>query len=433
MLNCNVLMKEKSIKRRVYSFLLFFCLVFLISIPDIHCLSDQIPEDELKRYAPKVFVDCSRCDMDYVRTEIIWVNYVRDRKEADIHILGTVQRTGSDGWEYTFEFIGLRNFSNIQHTLRYVSSRTDTWDEVRQGYIRTLKRGLFPFMLRTPIAEHLNIVLMRAFEPNDVEDKWNFWVFNIGMNGGLSGESRQNFSSIRGHVSANRVTPELKVRFGASGNFNQSQFEIDGSSITSTSDRENVGGMVVKSIGDHWAVGGWVNWQSSTYNNLKAEYNTAPAVEYNFFPYAESTRRQLRFMYRVGYSYTQYREETIYDKVDEHLVGQVLNVTLEVKEPWGVASTYLEGSHYFHDLAKNRLRLGGHLSLRLVKGLSLSLSGGYSRIHDQLSLPKGGASLDEILLQRKELETDYNYHLSVGFNYTFGSVFSNVVNPRFGH
>ena len=62
-----------------------------------------------------------------------------------------------------------------------------------------------------------------------------------------------------------------------------------------------------------------------------------------------------------------------------------------------------------------------------------SWAGTYARIHDQLSLPKGGASLDEILLQRKELETDYGYHISLGFNYTFGSVYSNVVNPRFGH
>lgn len=433
MLYFNVLMKETSIKRRVSAVLSLFCLVFLLSVSTVYSLPDQIPEDELKKYAPRVFVDCSRCDMDYVRTEIVWVNYVRDRKEADIHILGTVQRTGSDGWEYTFEFIGQRNFSDIHHTLKYVSSRTDTWDEVRHGYVQMMKRGLFPFILRTPIAEHMNVVLMRAFEPNNVEDNWNFWVFNIGVNGGLSGEKKQNFSSINGNFSANRVTPDLKVRLGASGHFNESHFDIDGSSITSASDRENVGGLVVKSIGDHWAVGGWVNWRSSKYNNLKSEYVTAPAVEFNLFPYAESTRRQLRFMYRVGYSYTQYREVTIYDKLDEHLFKQVLNVTLEVKEPWGIASTYLEGSHYFHDLAKNRLRLGGYLSLRLVKGLSLSVSGGYSRIHDQLSLPKGEASLDEILLQRIELETDYNYHLSVGFNYTFGSVYSNVVNPRFGH
>lgn len=54
------------------------------------------------------------------------------------------------------------------------------------------------------------------------------------------------------------------------------------------------------------------------------------------------------------------------------------------------------------------------------------------RNHDQLNLPKGDASLDEILLRRRELATDYDYHISIGLSYTFGSVYSNVVNPRFG-
>ena len=395
--------------------------------------TDQIADDALKQVAPRIFLDCHRCDRDYVRTEIDWVNYVWDRKEADIHILGTIQRTGSGGWEYTFEFIGNDKFSDITHTLKYVSSSTETWDEVRKGYVDVLKRGLLPFILRTPLFEHITFGFKRMFKPTSVKDNWNFWVFNVGISGSVSGEKKQNFQSIRGNLSANRVTPELKVRFGLSGNFNESHFEINGDSITSTSEQKNVGGMVVKSIGDHWGIGGWMNLRSSTYNNLKAEFITAPAVEYNFFPYAESTRRQLRCLYRIGYSFSRYFEETIYEKTQENLLEQALSVTFELKEPWGIASTFIEGSHYFHDLAKNKLEMGGRLSLRLIKGLSLSVSGSYARINDQLSLPKGGASLDEILLQRKELETDYGYHIALGFNYTFGSVFSNVVNPRFGH
>ncbi len=420
-------------KKRNLSFILMVCLSFFVTGSRIFADVDQIAEDELKQIAPRIFLDCQRCDRDYVRTEIDWVNYVRDRKEADVHILGTVQRTGSDGWEYTFEFIGQNKFSDITHTLKYVSSRTDTWDEIRRGYINVLKRGLLPFILRTPLFEHITFGFERIFRPTSVKDGWKFWVFNIGISGSLSGEKRQNFQSIRGNISANRVTPELKIRLGASGNFDESHFEINGSSITSTSERKNVSGMVVKSLGDHWAVGGWVNWRSSTYSNLRSEILTAPAVEYNFFPYAESTRRQLSCLYRIGYNFSRYIEETIYEKFEEHLLGQALSVSLEVKEPWGIASTYIEGSHYFHDLSKNKLELGGYLSLRLIKGLSLTLSGSYARIHDQLSLPKEGASLDEILLQRKELETDYGYHISLGFSFTFGSVYSNVVNPRFGH
>ena len=408
-------------------------LLFVAAGKGLFADNDQIADDELKRFAPRVYLDCQRCDKDFVRTEIDWVNYVRDRKEADVHILGTVQRTGSDGWEYTFEFIGQGKFSDITHTLKYVSSRTDTSTEIRKEYVAVMKRGLLPFILRTPLAEHITFGFERIFNPTSVKDDWNFWVFNVGISGSMSGEKRQNFHSIRGNFSANRVTPELKVRFGMSGNFNESQFDIDGESIASTSERKDFSGMVVKSINDHWGVGGWVNWRSSTYNNLKAEFGTAPAVEYNFFPYNESTRRQLRCMYRIGYNYSRYIEETIYNKTKENLLGQALSVTFELKEPWGIASTYISGSHYFHDLSKNKLELGGYLSLRLIKGLSLSVSGGYARIHDQLSLPKEDASLDEILLQRKELETDYGYHISLGFNYTFGSVFSNVVNPRFGH
>jgi len=36
------------------------------------------------------------------------------------------------------------------------------------------------------------------------------------------------------------------------------------------------------------------------------------------------------------------------------------------------------------------------------------------------------------LLQRRQLETGYNYFFSLGLSYTFGSTSSRVVNPRFG-
>ena len=45
--------------------------------------------EELKADAPRVFIDCRGCDRDYFREEITYVNYVRDRKDADIHVLDT--------------------------------------------------------------------------------------------------------------------------------------------------------------------------------------------------------------------------------------------------------------------------------------------------------------------------------------------------------
>ena len=412
----------------VFSSVVFSCFSVSLFADDV-ALTYQ---EELKKAAPKVFIDCRRCDRDYIRTEITFVNYVRDRQDADVHVLITTQRTGSGGQEYTMEFIGQRDYSSIRHTLKYVSNRTDVRDEVREGYVEALKKGFFPFVMHSPIADHISILFKEELEPTAVEDKWNFWIFNVGLRGSVSGEESRSERSIRGNISANRVTPAMKLRMSVSGEFEEDTFDINGDTIVSTSSEKEIDGMYVKSLGDHWSAGGWTELESSTYGNYDLKFNLAPAIEYNFFPYYESTRRRLRVLYRLNYYYNEYIEETVYEKTSESLWGQSLDVTLEVKQPWGNATISVDGSHYFHDASKNRVSLWGHMSIRLVRGLNLDIFGSYSRIRDQLNLPKGDASLDEILLRRRELATDYDYRISIGLSYTFGSVYSNVVNPRFG-
>src|SRR5262249_12037103 len=58
----------------------------------------------------RVFLDCQECDFDFFRTEITFVNFVRDRQVAQVHVLVTTQRTGSGGTEFTNAFIGLKEF-----------------------------------------------------------------------------------------------------------------------------------------------------------------------------------------------------------------------------------------------------------------------------------------------------------------------------------
>ncbi|MDZ7341730.1 MAG: hypothetical protein ONB27_10280 [candidate division KSB1 bacterium] len=48
------------------------------------------------------------------------------------------------------------------------------------------------------------------------------------------------------------------------------------------------------------------------------------------------------------------------------------------------------------------------------------------------ALPLAGATLEEVLLRQRQLETSYNYWTSIGLSYTFGSIYNNIVNPRFG-
>jgi hypothetical protein len=45
---------------------------------------------------------------------------------------------------------------------------------------------------------------------------------------------------------------------------------------------------------------------------------------------------------------------------------------------------------------------------------------------------RAGESPEDILLRRRQLQTDYNYSTSISLSYMFGSVFNNIVNPRLG-
>jgi len=65
-----------------------------------------------------------------------------------------------------------------------------------------------------------------------------------------------------------------------------------------------------------------------------------------------------------------------------------------------------------------------------VEGLSLFSSFNVEFIQDQLFLPAGSASLDEVLLRRRALATSYQLDASFGLAYTFGSIYNNVVNTR---
>lgn len=131
-----------------------------------------------------------------------------------------------------------------------------------------------------------------------------------------------------------------------------------------------------------------------------------------------------------GYEYNRYYEETLFGKFSEGLLDECISITINTKQRWGSTTISLLGSHYFHDFTKHRLTLFSSLSLQLVKGLSFNVFGSASLIHDQLSLPKRGLTPEEIMLRIKQLATQYDYFMFMGLTYSFGSLYSNVVNPR---
>ncbi len=102
-------------------------------------------------------------------------------------------------------------------------------------------------------------------------------------------------------------------------------------------------------------------------------------------------------------------------------------------QPWGTIETEVSGANYFHDFKLNSIDFSNYFRINVMKGLTIDLNGSLSLIHDQIALPKGGVDLEEVLLQRKQLETSYQYFASFGFTYSFGSIYNNIVNPRFGN
>jgi hypothetical protein len=53
-------------------------------------------------------------------------------------------------------------------------------------------------------------------------------------------------------------------------------------------------------------------------------------------------------------------------------------------------------------------------------------------VRDQLYLPRGEATDEEVIARQQALSTNFRYFVFTGIRYQFGSMFNSVVNPRFG-
>ncbi len=400
--------------------------------------SQVVPPDELRSVAPNVYLDCDRrfCDFNYIKTEITFVNYVLDRQSADVQIIVTREQTGGGGNEYTIAFLGLKRHKGKDATLRYYSKPTDTEEQYRRGLVNTLKQGLIPYVYDTPLAEFISIsyAQKKEYRPTPASDPWHYWVFGIGLRGNGEFEDQSQKYSYQVNLSANRTTENVKFRAYAGVNYNHRRYEIpDEEPIISDSKRKSLSISLLPSVDGHWSWGASASLYSSTYDNARLFTSIGPAVEYDIFPYAQATRRELRIQYRLSYTLRDYYEVTIFGKDKEGLFSQSLQGVLEIKETWGSIGASVQGSTFLHDLSKNNFRADLGVYINLFKGFSFNVGGQFSRIRDQLSLPGRDYTPEEILLELKRLATGYYLRFEIGLNYRFGSIYSNVVNPRFGN
>lgn len=394
--------------------------------------------------ALRVFLDCNRCDFDYLRREITFVDYVRDRRDAHVHVLVTTENSGG-GRLHTLDFIGVGEFADRGVAYNYSESRTDTDDETREGLAQVMRVGFLHYIIDTPMAGDIEIGAGRGgglgtgfagggrrpmmARPDD--DPWNFWVFRLSTNARVSGEASRRRSDFRGSASANRTTEAWIVRIELDGSYRETVTELSTGGFRDVRTSHDLDGQVVKSLGEHWGASIRGGISGSTFLNQDRRIQVLPGIEFNVFPYSESSRRSLTFAWELGVESFDYLEETIFGRLEETLAAQEVEVTFDVEQPWGDSRLRLRYDSFVNDLGKYRTSVFGNLSFRVVRGLSVFASASAELVRNQVYLPKKELTDEEILVERRQLATDSRYRVSFGLSYTFGSIFNNVVNPRF--
>jgi hypothetical protein len=391
--------------------------------------------------ALKVFLDCkdrTPCYTDYVRTELAYVDYVLVREAADVHALVTSRGTGAGGREYTIKFVGLGVFAGVDDELLYVTLPTDTEELARRGFVRTLKLGLVRYALHTQVGGELNVTHKAAGagkrDPGAArsgKDPWNYWVFRGRANANADIESANESRQYSGAFSANRITDAWKFSVTTATDTRENIYTYSsGDTYTSKRRSYDLTGQIVKSLGDHWAAGVKSFVAGSTYENKHQVLNASGAVEYNFFPYSESTRRQFTLQYVVGVTAYDYIEETVYGKLSETAPNHIFRASFDTRQTWGSISADAEFSQFLHDTSQRRNSVQVEGDVRLFRGFSLNFNLRTARINDQIYLPKGDATDEEVLARQRQLKTSFRHTIRVGISYTFGSIYSNVVNTR---
>lgn len=384
----------------------------------------------------RVYIESCECFNEFLRTEITWVDFVRQPQDADLQILSSRVTTGAGGSERTLRFVGAGRFASVDHELRAIALPNESEDTERRAVLRVVQVGLLGFDARDGLMRGLDLRVQAPGVDTSaapVNDRWNLWVFEVGANGSVQAEESSSEKSWELSIEADRVTAHWIVNVMAEIENESESFDLDDGRRVEASTREKgVDWFVAKSLGDHWSFGVDGEVESSTFGNVELSTQLMPAIEYNLFPYSDYASRQLRFEYAAGMVHARYNESTIYDRLRETRSRHRLSATLLQRQPWGSVESGVEWSQYLHDLGLNRLEFSGQVELRLVRGLALEIGGNASRIRDQISLPRRDATPEEVLLRLRELQSGYEVGFSIGVSYSFGSIFNNVVNPRFG-
>ena len=157
--------------------------------------------------ALRAFLDCNTrwCDSEYFRTEIGFVNWVRDRTVSQVHLLVTSNQTGGGGNVFTLDFIGVDDLEGDDDQLTVTTLATATEAEVLDALTGVIAAGLarYSAAIGQPAGFRVTTVetgpeLDRLVSAQQVDDPWAFWVFELSTEVEFSGEETEKENQYEG-------------------------------------------------------------------------------------------------------------------------------------------------------------------------------------------------------------------------------------------
>ncbi len=386
----------------------------------------------------RVFLDCPTggCDRNFFVTEMPFALWTQDRLDSDVHVLVTRIGTGAGGNEYTLSFIGRGMFEERGDTLVTFIAPNTTDDMRRRELARVLELGLLPYALETADVSRFSVAYdAPAPDPEgtlaQVEDPWNFWVYRARLNGSGHAESLSSNYELSGSLNASRVTEDWKISFNAYDEYESNSYTLsEGGETTYILRSMDISSRIVRSVSEHWSIGTRVAGGLSEYRNQDAWTAVDLSAEYNVFPWRDATSKQLIALVAVGSRFYDYHEITIFDRTNEHRPVTRAIIAGESRQQWGTVDASLRYTRFLHDSDTYNVSFNGRASFRITRGLSLEIRGDAAKVADQLYLPRGEATDDEVLTEQRALATGYRYGGSIGLSFTFGSIYNTIVNPR---
>ena len=378
----------------------------------------------------KIFLSC-RCDDDYLKQNTLFFDYVRDMDLSDIEVFVFEITNASGGRNYSFNFKGKNKF-NKEYEISTTIPQNTSFNNARESLLDTYKLGMASILSNTDYQNQVevNFNMNNLYPEKQTKDKWKNWVFEVFGSFNLENEQSINEEEFNLGFDIDRVTEKWRFR---------SDFELDrsikffsGGDQNYSSERESfyLSGSLVKSISSHFSTGIFSSYAKDTFRNLDSQIYISPALEYNFIPYNQVLTREVTLAYKLGYNIYNYIEETIYEFEDQKIFNHSLTLNLRFREKWGSIYSYLVASQFLDLPEQNRLTINNNLNIRIIKGLSVRISAYFRLIRDQINLPKGEASVEDLLLRQRQISTNFQNRISMGFSYTFGSIFNNIVNQR---